>query len=56
MILEMLGCKSIKVNGDVQVDYKVGKTVIYFSETTKHIILNPDSIVAVAISEKEKII
>lgn len=56
MILEILGGKSLKIDGDVQVDYKTGKTVIYLPETTKHIVLNPDTISAIVISEKKKIV
>ncbi|WP_333638530.1 hypothetical protein [Tissierella praeacuta] len=52
MMLEILGGKAIKADGDVQVDCKTGKTVIYSSETTKHLILNPDEIVSVTINKK----
>lgn len=54
MTFEILGGKAIKVDGDVQIDYKTGKTVIYFSETTKHLIVNPDEIVAVTIGKEMK--
>lgn len=52
MIVEIIGSKSIAVDGDVIIDYKAGKTVIYNSETTKHLIVNPDEIVAVTIGKK----
>ncbi|WP_313232455.1 hypothetical protein [Tissierella praeacuta] len=52
MMLEILGGKAIKADGDVQVDYKTGKTVVYSLETTKHLILNPDEIVSVIINKK----
>ncbi len=52
MIFEILGRKAIMVNGNVQVDYRTGKTVIYCSETTKHLIVNPDEIIAVTIGKK----
>ena len=56
MILDILGDKSLKVDGDVQVDYKTGKIVTYLPETTKRIVLNPDTISAIVISEKKKVI
>lgn len=52
MIVEILGRKSITADGDVIIAYKAGKTVIYTSETTKHLIVNPDEIVAVTIGKK----
>lgn len=55
MIFEILGCKAIKVDGNVQIDYKTGKTAIYLSETTKHLIVNPDEIVSVTIGKKIEI-
>ena len=54
MIVKIIGSETIKADGDVQVDYVNGKTVIYCSETTKHLILNPDEIVAVTIGKKIK--
>lgn len=56
MIVEIIGNKTIKANGNVQVDYVDGKTVIYHSETTKHLVLNPNSISAIVVSEKKKMI
>lgn len=56
MIVEIIGIRTIKVNGNAQVDYVDGKTVIYCSETIKHLVLNPSSISAIVISEKKKII
>ena len=57
MILEILGSQKINVNEDedVQVGYKTGKTAIYLSETTKHLVLNPDEIVSVTISKKTEV-
>lgn len=52
MILELLGGKSIKVEGDVQVEFKTGKTIYYVSEKIKHLILNPDSIASIQINDK----
>lgn len=54
MIIEILEKKAVKIDGKVQVDYMDGRTAIYDSETTKHLILNPGSIVAISISEKKK--
>lgn len=54
MIFEILGRKAIKVDGDVQIDYRTGKTVIYVSETTEYLIVNPDEIVAITIGKKIK--
>ncbi len=55
MMLEILGQKAIRVDKDVQVDYRTRKTIIYFPETTKHLILNPDEIVSVTIGKKTEI-
>lgn len=55
MIVEILGRKSITADGDVIIDYKAGKTVIYTSETTKYLIINPDEIIAVTIGKKTEI-
>lgn len=52
MIVKIIGNETIKADGDVQVDYVDGKTVIYHPETTKHLIVNPDEIVAVTIGKK----
>lgn len=51
MILEILGTKCIKVEGNVQVDYKTGKTVTYKIGETKHLILNPEAIAVVTINK-----
>ena len=40
----------------MQSDYRNGKTAIYNSETTKHLIVNPDEIVAVTIGKKIEIL
>lgn len=55
MIIEIIGDRKIKVDGDVRVDYMNGRTEIYYSKKIKHLILNPDSIIAVVINEKEEI-
>ena len=56
MIVEIIGNKTIKANGDVQVDYVDGKIVIYNSENTKHLVLNPSSISAIVVGKEKKMI
>lgn len=51
MVLEILGGEEIEIDGNVQVDYKGGKTVIYNSDTTKSLIINPDEVIAITISK-----
>jgi hypothetical protein len=54
-MIVIIGDRKIKADGDVQVDYMNGRTGIYNSEKTKHLILNPDLITAVVINEKEEV-
>lgn len=56
MILEILGGKSIRVDGDAQLEvgYKTGQIKIYTSEKTKHLIINPEYTTEIAVVKKEK--
>ncbi len=54
-MIVIIGDRKIKADGDVQVDYMNGRTGIYNSEKTKHLILNPNLITTVVINEKEEI-
>ena len=51
---EITGSRRIRAKGDVQVDYKSGKTVIYHSEKIKHLILNLNCITSVTVNEKKE--
>lgn len=52
MVLDIIGHGVLKCDGDVQVDYSTGKTILYTSETIERLTINPDSITTIIVNKK----
>lgn len=54
MKLEIVGGKSIMVSGNVTIDYKNGKSVVYNSDSIEHLIVNFDEVISICIDNRNK--